>query len=369
MGFGLGLMRGRVKYTPEVAEVVYDCQLCGACDVSCKYAMDMNVLEPLYAVREECAKRDLVPPILKGMVQSMEKNGPMLARTGARRQQWAQGLAVRDYAKEKVPVVYHAGCLANHDAAAARQAHASVSLLLAAGVDVGIAAGQESCCGGRAYELGYPGEALERAEKNAAALERSGAEYVVTACAHCYQSFKVLYAKFGLLPNVKVLHVTEYLAELLEQGKLRPRKELEITVTYHDPCHLGRLSEPWIAWEGVQREKHMRVYDPPRVFRRGGKGVYEAPRSLIKAIPGIRLVEMDRTREYAWCCGAGGGVRENNPEFSAWTASQRVEEALSTGADALVTACPRCYENFHHNHESGQTFRILDIVELLQQAI
>jgi Fe-S oxidoreductase len=369
MGFGLGLMRGRVEYAPEVADVVYDCQLCGACDVSCKYAMDMNVLEPLYAVREECAKRNLVPPVLKGMVQRMAKNGPMWAEPGTRRQHWAQGLDVKDYTKENVPVVYHAGCLANHDAGAARQARASVSLLLAASIDVGIAADREPCCGGRAYEWGYPDEALERAQGNAAAIERSGAEYVVTACAHCYHSFRVLYAKFGLLSNVKVLHVTEYLAELLEQGKLSPRKELDITVTYHDPCHLGRLSEPWIAWEGVQREKHMRVYDPPRVFRRGGGGVYEAPRSLIKAIPGIKLVEMDRTQEYAWCCGAGGGVRENNPEFAAWTAARRLKEAVSTGADALVTACPHCYENLQQNHEGGQAFRIFDIVELLQQAI
>ena len=141
---------------------------------------------------------------------------------------------------------------------------------------------------------------------------------------------------------MKVTHITEYLADLVEQGKLKPTKPVDMTVTYHDPCHLGRLSEPWIAWKGVQRERHMRVYDPPRVLRRGTYGVYEPPRDLLKSIPGVKLVEMDRIKEYAWCCGAGGGVRETNPEFAAWTAAERMAEAESTGAEALVTACPHC---------------------------
>ena len=134
-------------------------------------------------------------------------------------------------------------------------------------------------------------------------------------------------------------------ATYVTQGTLTPAKRVDMTVTYHDPCHLGRLSEPWIEWKGVQRERHMRVYDPPRTLRRGTYGVYESPRELLRRVPGVKLVEMDRIKEYAWCCGAGGGVRETNPDFAAWTAGERLGEAESTGAGALVTACPHCVQN------------------------
>ena len=152
----------------------------------------------------------------------------------------------------------------------------------------------------------------------------------------------------------------------MQQGKLKPTKAVDMTVTYHDPCHLGRLAEPWIAWEGVQRERHFRVYDPPRVLRRGAHGVYEPPRDLLKSIPGLKLVEMDRVKEYAWCCGAGGGVRETNPEFAAWTAGERLAEARATGAEALVTACSHCVRNLA---ASGSDLRVYDVVEILDKAI
>jgi Fe-S oxidoreductase len=243
-------------------------------------------------------------------------------------------------------------------------ARSAVSLLQKAGVDVGIAKDREICCGGRAYEMGYQDEARAQAALNVARFNESGATELVTGCAHCYQYYKVLYAKLGLDTKVKVSHITEYLNDLVKAGKLKPHKPVNMTVTYHDPCHLGRLSEPWIAWEGVQRERHFRLFDPPRTFRKGANGVYEPPRELLESIPGLKLVEMDRIKEYAWCCGAGGGVKESNPQFAEWTAAERLDEAVSTGAEALVTACPHCVENL----QSDQ-LKVYDIVELLDQSI
>jgi Fe-S oxidoreductase len=366
MGFGLGLIQGSVEYTPKTAEVVYNCNLCGACDISCKYAMEFDVLEPLYAVREECVKAGRTVPVWDGLVETMKKGGPTLLAATGKRGQWAKDLEVKDYTKDKVGVIYHAGCLASHDQASGQVASAAVSLLGKAGLKVGIAKDKELCCGGRAYEMGYRDEALKQAEQNVARFKESGASELVTGCAHCYQYFKVLYPKLGLDLGLKVSHITEYLADLVGQGKLKPTKPVDMTVTYHDPCHLGRLSEPWIDWKGVQRERHMRVYDPPRVLRRGTYGVYEPPRELLKAIPGVKLVEMDRIKEYAWCCGAGGGVRETNPEFAAWTAGERLAEAESTGAEALVTACPHCVQNLAGN---GGSLKVYDVVEILDKAI
>jgi len=373
MGFGLGLIHGRVEYTPKTAEVVYNCNLCGACDVSCKYGMEMDVLEPLYAMREGCVEHGQTASAWDKLVKAMKDQAPVTVGSLGKRSAWHEGLDVKDYVTQKAAVVYHAGCLASTDAAAGKVAAAAVSLLKKAGLDVGVAKAQELCCGGRSYEMGYRDAALEQAKLNVARLAESGATELVTGCAHCYQYYKVLYAKLGLDLGVKVTHITEKLAELLEQGALKPTKPVDMTVTYHDPCHLGRLSEPWIAWQGVQRERHFRVYDPPRTLRRGTYGVYEPPRDLLKSIPGVKLVEMGRIKEYAWCCGAGGGVRETNADFAAWTAAERLKEAADTGAEALVTACPHCVRNLTPGvgdlAGSDRRLAVYDVVELLDKAI
>jgi Fe-S oxidoreductase len=143
-----------------------------------------------------------------------------------------------------------------------------------------------------------------------------------------------------------------------------------MSVTYHDPCHLGRLGEPWIHWQGKKKQGQRLIYDPPKQLRRGTYGVYEPPREVLKSIPGLELKEMDRIKEYCWCCGAGGGVADTNLEYSMWTAQQRIEEAISTGTEALVSACPWCEKNFVHSiKENGNKLKIYDFVELLEQSI
>jgi Fe-S oxidoreductase len=171
---------------------------------------------------------------------------------------------------------------------------------------------------------------------------------------------------------LKVFHITEYLDQLLKEGKLKPKKKLPMLLTYHDPCHLGRLGEPWIPWEGVEKKvfKQMYIYDPPKPWRKGTHGVYEPPRDVIKSIPGVELVEMERIKEYAWCCGSGGGVKEAYPDFAIWTALERIGEAKASGAEAMVTACPWCKRNFTDAiKESGARFKVYDIVELMEQVI
>jgi Fe-S oxidoreductase len=114
----------------------------------------------------------------------------------------------------------------------------------------------------------------------------------------------------------------------------------------------------------------MYVYDPPKPWRKGTNGFYEPPRDVIRSIPGIELVEMERIKEYAWCCGAGGGVIDGYPDFAKWTAMERIEEAKTTGAEAIVTACPWCRSNFGDAiKESGEKLKVFDVVELFEQAI
>jgi heterodisulfide reductase subunit D len=139
----------------------------------------------------------------------------------------------------------------------------------------------------------------------------------------------------------QVKHSVEMLADLIREGKLKPRYAIKKTVTYHDPCHLGR---------------HGKIFD--------------APRTILKAIPGLKLIEMNRMREYSFCCGGGGGVRTGKIDFAQATAERRIEEALDTGAEILTTVCPFCSQNFlDYLERSGSRLKFIDLIELLHQSV
>jgi Fe-S oxidoreductase len=198
----------------------------------------------------------------------------------------------------------------------------------------------------------------------------AGVKTVVTSCADCYHAFKRLYPALG--SEVQVLHIVEFIDNLIQMGKLRFRSEVPMTVTYHDPCHLGRQGEPYVPWHGVEKKikGQIIVYEPNKPRYNGAWGVYEPPRNILKSIPGLKLVEMERIREYSWCCGSGGGVREAYPEFSQWTASERIAEARATGAEALVSACPWCERNFMDAlNAGGDPMQVYDLVALVQKAL
>ena len=368
----LSMTDGRIEYTDKLLDIIYQCQMCGACDISCKYGNDLEVLQPLYDFRIKCVGDGQLHPAHMMVIEGLRKEDNMLQKPKAERGNWAEGLDVKNITEEKSEVYYHAGCQYSLDEELWPAARSAVNLLKKAGVDVGVTGKEEACCGGRAYELGYLGELTKYAENNVEMLRTAGVKTVVTSCSDCYHAFKVLYDKIDMKGDLEILHITEYLERLIQEGKLTPNKEVRATVTYHDPCHLGRLGEPWIHWDGeIKIEPDMRVqHEPKKTFRRGTYGVYEPPRNVLKSIPGLRLVEMFRIKEYTWCCGAGGGVIDAYPDFSTWTAIERIKEARDTGAEALVTACPWCVRNFKDTvKELGDTLKVYDITELVEQSI
>ena len=370
LAMGLAILDKRVDYDDTLLKIVYDCQLCGACDVSCKYANDMDVLEPINEVRIRCVEAGQTAPALDKTIACLEKQGTMAPGSRTGRGNWAEGLDVPDYTKTDTEVVFHAGCRICFDPALWPSAQAAVRLMKQAGVNVGIGAGNEPCCTGRAYHMGYKEVFLKHATMVAELFKASRVKTLVTGCAECYHAFNVLYDKFGVKGDLQVVHVSQYLGRLIKEGKLTPAKNVSRTVTYQDPCHLGRLGEPYIHWKGRELPGPSRIFDPPREFMRGTYGVYEPPRELLKSIPGVRLVEMDRVKEYAWCCGAGGGVRESNPEFADWSAAARIQEAETTGADAIVTACPGCQHGLAAAaRKEGGAMQVYDIAEILGQSI
>jgi Fe-S oxidoreductase len=369
MNIGTAAVKNGMNYTDKLLDIVYNCQLCGACDISCKYAMDMEVLEPISEFRMQCVEDGKTNPALHKAVASMKKTGSMVPVKG-KRGDWATGLKVKDAAKEKVDVLYHVGCLTSYDKDMQKLAKATVKILDKAGVNFGIAGNAEICCGGRAHQMGYREDFLSQAKKNMAMIKKSGVKTLVTGCADGYEAFKVLYDKYELKGDLEVLHISEYIDKLIKDGKLKPRKKVAMSVTYHDPCRLGRLGEPWTHWKGKKVPGDRFVFDPPKPYRRGANGVYEPPRDVIKSVPGVKLTEMIRIKEYSWCCGAGGGVSDSNPAFATWTAQKRIDEAVSTGAEAIVTACPWCEKTFNEAiKESGSNLKVYDIVELVEKAI
>jgi len=367
MLMGLSILQGRSELTEVVTDIIYKCTLCGACDVSCKqYRDDIDISETLQAFRIRCVEEGQLIPEHTVMIDNLRREGNVFGKPKTERGRWAEGLDVKDINEEQADVFFHAGCNYSYDEELWPIVRGAVTLLENAGVDVGIAGGEESCCGGRAYEIGYQGELEKYAEDVIGRVKASGANKLVTACSDCYSTFKYYYPKIGKALGVEVLHITEYIDRLIREGKIKPTKSVPMRITYHDPCHLGRRGESYVGeWKGDNK-----LLRPLKYKRTGKEGVYTPPRNILKSIPGLELVEMERIKEYSWCCGAGGGVKEAYPDFSIWTAMERVEEAKATGAEAIVTACPWCERNFKDAiKESGERVEVYDVIELVLRAI
>jgi Fe-S oxidoreductase len=304
------------------------------------------------------------------VIEGLKTSGNMLLKPEVDRGKWAKGLKVKKAPDQKAGVLFYAGCRSSCDESQQQAARAAVALLNQAGVDVGIMGSGETCCGSRAYNMGYREDFSRCAETNIAAWKKAGVHMVVTSCAHCYYAFRRLYPAAGC--QIEVLHTVEYLDRLIQAGKIRLTKRVPLKVTYHDPCYLGRQGEPYIPWNGKEKKifNQVIVYDPPKPRNNGSGGIYDPPRRVLQSIPGIELVEMERIREGSWCCGSGAGVREAYPEFAAWTAAERLEEVKATGAEAVVSACGWCEKSFMDSiANNGRRTSVLDVAELVQRAL
>jgi len=234
-------------------------------------------------------------------------------------------------------VLYYVGCTEALIGDMQKVAVGTMKTLMAADVDFGILGQDEVCCGSTMLRIGDRKGFEKFRDRNIEILNNLGVETIVTACAGCTGAFKEEYAEYL---NCEILHVSEYLERLIAKGKIKPKNKIEKKVTYHDPCHLGRYC-----------------------------GIYDAPRNILDAIPGIKLVEMERIREDAYCCGAGGGCSTAFPEFAVWAATRRLEEAReTTGCETVVSACPFCEQNIG-NACKNVGMEILDVTELLAESI
>ena len=369
----LSLTDGRSEISDEMIDIAYECTLCGQCDVSCKVCRyDMHILSAAREFRYYLNEKGFVPEAYPAIIGKLRESSNMAGAPQANRVNWADGLGLKKLGNggvDKAEVLFHVGCQYSFDPNLRGAVQAAAKLLTKGGVDFAID-GDERCCGGKAYDMGYRDDFILIAEATLKKWSDAGVRTVVTPCATCFWTFKRLYPKVG--SEVEVLHTVQVVDKLLKDGKLELRTPVPIKVTYHDPCHLGRQGEDYVPWDGKETKIYGQavVYDPPRPRYNGAFGVYEPPRDVLKAIPGLELIEMERTKEAAWCCGGGGAVPQAYPDFGAATAIKRLAEAKSTGAEAIATACPGCEKMLGGAVAAdGGTMKVIDVLELVEQAL
>ena len=171
----------------------------------------------------------------------------------------------------------------------------------------------------------------------------------------------------------EIVHITELVHARIEEGTFRLRGRVDLKVAWHDPCNLGRMSEPYTQWQGSRGQWGCLEPEegfPSKEFRRGTSGVYDEPRNILAAISGIERLELKRHHEFSWCCGGHGGVPEAYPELTAYSVSERLDEVRESGAEAIVSACPYCKETFQAGLEKRkQPVRVYDITEIITEAM
>lgn len=346
------VMEGKLPRTEELSEMVHSCTACGACDVNCKSVRDMEVLETIFALRRDLAESGFCPDSCRKMAENAETEHNIFGLPHSHRLGWLPE-DFRD--DESADTALFVGCSAARDPGPAL---AAIRILRAGGIRFRLLREEEWCCGGALWRSGLENEAGALAIHNIEAFRNAGIRTIITVCAECFGAMRTVWPRFAAT-GFRTLHISQVAADLIREGKLAFRTEAEpLEVAYHDPCMLGRLSEEYVPWEGEIRSYGLHV--PEKHWNRGEFGVYQEPRDVLEAIPGVTLREMPRHLENSWCCGFWAG--ETDPDLASATAEDRRREASSVGAQAIVSCCPFCRESLASD---DGTLPYLDLAELI----
>ncbi|MFX1378232.1 MAG: (Fe-S)-binding protein [Promethearchaeota archaeon] len=326
----------RLNWTENLSKIFYKCSLCLACTQQCQIPEIHHYAgEWLMAMREEAVQRGLgpMPEQIRYSEHIASEYNPYMERHKDRTNWLSSTIKQNQNAK----LAYFVGCTTSYREQ--NIAKATAEILNSIQTDFKIIK-DEHCCGSPVYMTGQTAQAKKIAESNVEIFKKEGIEKIITSCAGCYRTLKEMYPKkFGLDHGIEILHLPEFLLEKLNDNEIKFNNNLNMKVTYHDPCHIGR---------------HM--------------GIYEPPREVLKNIPGIELIEMSRNRQNAWCCGSGGGVRSAFKDLSSFAAKERIEEAKESNAEALVSCCPFCLNQFKSNIKNNE-IKTYDLSELVHKAI
>jgi len=323
------------------SEDIWLCTTCGRCPIQCP--RDVQQIESGVALRRIATEYGVFPTPVKAIrtvSASLTAEGNPLSEERKNRAQWAEGLSVKPFT-EGMDVLYFPGCYLSYDPRLKKVAKATATILTKAGIDFGILGTKENCCGESIRKTGDEEVFKRLARENIKTFIDHGVKKILVSSPHCFHTFKNEYPEF--MVDFEVVHISQYLFELIREGRIELTKDYGKKVTYHDPCYLGRHN-----------------------------GIYDEPREALKKIAGLELIEMPDSREDSLCCGGGGGrIWMETPKGERFS-DLRVEQALEVGAEVLVTSCPYCITNFEDSRltlDVTETIEIKDITEIIQEAM
>jgi Fe-S oxidoreductase len=334
-----GIIRQATFGLPEIeGEDIWRCTTCGNCPQRCPRGVKQ--IEVGVSIRRIASEYGVVPDPIHTVGASLGAEGNPLGERREKRADWAAGLNVKTFV-EGTDILYFPCCYASYDPRLKKTAVATVNILNRAGIDFGILGSRDSCCGESIRKAGDEKLFKRLARENIKTFVESGVQKILVSSPHCYHTFKNEYPQFKV--NFEVVHISQYLSELLRDGKIEVTGQYRKKVAYHDPCYLGRHN-----------------------------GLYDGPREVLKKATGSDVIEMADSRDSSLCCGGGGGGiwmdRKKGERFS----DLRIQQAVDAGAEVLATACPYCIVNFEDSRltlPGGDAVEIKDITEIVQEAL
>jgi Fe-S oxidoreductase len=323
------------------SEDIWLCTTCGRCPQQCP--RDVKQIESGIALRRIATEYGVFPKSVtpvRTVRGSLVGEGNTLSEERAKRGDWAKNHSVKTFT-EGMEILYFPGCYPSYDPRLKKVAVATANILNLAGVDFGILGAKENCCGESIRKTGDEEVFKRLAKENIKTFIDNGVKRILVSSPHCYHTFKNEYPEF--MVDFEVVHITQYLFELIREGRIEIKKEYGRKITYHDPCYLGRHN-----------------------------GIYDEPREVLKKVPGLVLNEMSDCRVDSLCCGGGGGRVWMETQKGERFSDLRIQQAMDIGAEVLVTACPYCITMFEDSRitmEADEKIEVKDITEIIQESI
>jgi heterodisulfide reductase subunit D len=328
--------RGDLGLSDHYRDIFSRCLLCGACSMTCPSGVDLKKV--FVRMREQIADKRGLHPTMERVVESLSSDHNISHEDNSERGDWRgliKDLPKHMYQKDRAEVAYFVGCVASFFPMVQIIPLNLVKILESARVDFTILAGEEWCCGFPLVGAGAPEKMKELVKHNLEKVKAVGAKTVIFSCPSCYGTWKEYYDT-----ELELFHSTEYIERLIGEGAI-PLGEVGTTVTYHDPCDLGRNG-----------------------------GVYDSPRRILRSIPGLTLVELEKNRSQCVCCGGGGNLEMADSDLSGTVAQKKIEEIQQTGAKTVVTSCQQCVRTIKSKARRQKIdLDVLDITEMVVRAM
>jgi len=322
-------------------EDIWRCTTCGNCPTHCPRGVKQ--IELGVALRRVATEYEVFPASVRSARTaraSIISEGNPLQGERKKRADWAKDLPVKTYA-EGMEILYFVGCYFSYDPRMKKVAAATANILNKAGVDFGILGDQESCCGESIRKIGSEKVFKKVARENIKTFIDHGVKKILVSSPHCYHTFKNEYPEF--MVNFEVVHITQYLQDLFNEGRFECTQTYEKKVAYHDPCYMGRHND-----------------------------IYDEPRDVLRKVPGLELIELPDSRKNSLCCGGGGGrIWMDTPQEERFS-DIRLKQVEAVGAQVLATSCPYCITNFEEsclNLEYEDVIEIKDITEIVNEML